>query len=63
YPSCGCTVVDFKKKELKFGEEERVKIKLDTKGFLGKIKKAVHILSNNKYQNVVSFYMYANVIK
>ena len=63
YPSCGCTVVDFKKKELKFGEEEKVKIRLDTKGFLGKIKKAVHILSNNKYQNVVSFYMYANVIK
>ncbi|HOJ38109.1 MAG TPA: DUF1573 domain-containing protein [Ignavibacteriales bacterium] len=62
-PSCGCTVVNFSKKELLPGEETTVDIKLDTKGFSGRIKKSVHIFSNNKFQNVVTFYMFANVIK
>lgn len=62
-PSCGCTVVNLKQKEIQPNEEITLDIKLDTKGFNGKIKKSIHIFSNNKFQNVVSFYMYANVIK
>jgi len=60
--SCGCTVSEIKKKQLKPGESTTISIKLDTKGYLGPVKQFVYVNTDSLEKPIIRFSVKANAV-
>jgi hypothetical protein len=60
--SCGCTVSEIKKKQLKPGESTTISIKFDTKGYSGAVKQFVYVNTDSLDNPVIRFSVKANVV-
>jgi hypothetical protein len=60
--SCGCTVSEIKKKQLKPGESTTISIKLDTKGYSGPVKQFVYVNTDSIEKPIMRFSVKANVV-
>lgn len=53
--SCGCTVTELDKKVLGPGESSKIRVKLNSKGYLGEIKQYIFVATDNKDKPVEKF--------
>ena len=53
--SCGCTVSEIKKKQLKPGESTTISIKLDTKGYTGDVQQFVYVNTDSMDKPIIRF--------
>jgi len=60
--SCGCTVSEIKKKQLKPMESSELLIKFDTKGYSGATRQFVYVNTDNIDVPIVRFTVKANVV-
>jgi len=61
--SCGCTVSEIAKKTLAPDEETEIKVKFNTKGYKGKTKQFVFVMTESLNNPVIQFMIKADVQK
>lgn len=61
--SCGCTVSEIAKKTLAPDEETEIKVKFNTKGYKGKAKQFVFVMTESLDNPIIQFMIKANVQK
>ncbi len=61
--SCGCTVSEIAKKTLAPDEETEIKVKFNTKGYKGKTKQFVFVMTESPDNPIMQFMIKANVQK
>lgn len=61
--SCGCTVLEFKKKVLLPAESTTIEVKFDSKDYLGPIQQFVYVNTDSKDNPVFRFIIKAYVTK
>lgn len=61
--SCGCTVLEFKKKVLQPAESTTIEVKFDSKGYLGPTQQFVYLNTDSVDNPVIRFIIKANVTK
>jgi len=49
--TCGCTVAKIEKKEYKPGEEGKIPVKFNSRGYRGKVTKTIIVITNSKINN------------
>jgi hypothetical protein len=59
---CGCAAIKMFPKHLKPGEKAKIRIKMDTKKYKGRIDKAFYVFTNSKEIPVITFHLTAKVI-
>jgi hypothetical protein len=59
--SCGCTVSEIKKKQLKPGESTELLVKFDTKGYKGVVQQFVYVHTDSIENPIVRFTVKADV--
>ncbi|MFA5155787.1 MAG: DUF1573 domain-containing protein [Candidatus Omnitrophota bacterium] len=60
--SCGCTVSRIKKMVIKPGESTVIEVKLNSKGYSGKIKQFIYVSTDNLDKPVIRYIIEAEVI-
>lgn len=61
--SCGCTVSEIKKKDLKPGESTVLSVRFDTKGYSGDTRQFVYVNTDNADESVIRFTIRGNISK
>lgn len=61
--SCGCTVSEIKKKDLKPGESTVLSVRFNTKGYSGDTRQFVYVNTDNADEPVIRFTIRGNISK
>lgn len=61
--SCGCTASEAEKKVLPPGEETKIKVKFNTKGYSGSVQQFIYVHTDDLDNPIIRFIIKADVIR
>ena len=61
--SCGCTASKVEKRILLLGENTKIEVRFDSKGYVGKVQQYVYVHTDSLDEPIIRFIIKAEVVK